>query len=204
MWELDYNESWAPNNWFFWTVVLGKTLESPLGCKEIQPVHPKGNQSWIFIWRTDVETNTLATWCEELTHLKRPWWWERLKAGGEGDDRGWDGWMASPTHWTWDWVNSWSSWWTGRPGVLQSMVSQRVGPDWVTELNWTVILILLLLSLCGYIFCIYYYIYFTIILYFLITHLRGNWLDRPIWYWCTYLAPTLRSSQSLLGRYQFS
>ena len=69
--------------------------------------------------------------------LKRPWCWERLKAGGEGDDRGWDGWMASPTQWTWVWVNSGSLWWTGRPGVLRFMGVQRVGHDWVTELNWT-------------------------------------------------------------------
>ena len=66
-------------------------------------------------------SNTLAIWCEELTHLKRPWCWERLKAGGEGDDRGWDGWMASLTWWMWVWVNSGSWWWTGRPGVLQFM-----------------------------------------------------------------------------------
>ena len=76
----------------------------------------------------------LATWCEELTHLKRPWGWERLRAG-EGDDRGWDGWMASPTQWTWFWVNSVSWWWTGRPGVLRLMGSQKVGHDWATELN---------------------------------------------------------------------
>ena len=83
-----------------WTVVLEMTLESPLDCKEIQLVHPKGIQSWIFIGRTDAEAetlNTLATWCEELTHLKRPWFWERLRAGGKGDNTGWDGWMASPT-----------------------------------------------------------------------------------------------------------
>ena len=77
----------------------------------------------------------LATCCEELTCLKRPWCWERLRAGGEGDDRGWDGWMASPTQWTWVWVDTGSWWWTGRPGVLQSMRLQRVGHDWVTELN---------------------------------------------------------------------
>ena len=70
-------------------------------------------------------------------HLKRPWCWERLRAGGEGDDRGWDGWMASPTQWTWVWVNSGSWWWTGRPGVLWFMGLQRVGHDWTTELNWT-------------------------------------------------------------------
>ena len=91
IWELDYKESWAQKNWCFWTVVLEKTLESALDCKEIQPVHPKGDQSWIFIGRTDAEAETLATWCEELTHLKRPWCWERLRAGGERDDRGWDG-----------------------------------------------------------------------------------------------------------------
>ena len=138
MWELDYKESWALKNWCFSTVVLEKTLESPLDCKEIQPVHPKGDQSWVFIGRTDAEAetpNTLATWCEELTYLKRPWCWERLKAGGEGDDRGGVGWMASPTQWTWVWVNSRSWWWTGRPGVLQSMGLQRVGYDWVTELD---------------------------------------------------------------------
>ena len=82
-----------------------------------------------------VNSNTLATWCEELTHLKRSWCWERLKAGGEGDDRRWDGWMASPTQWTWVWASSRSWWWTGRPGVLQSMGSQRAGHDWATELN---------------------------------------------------------------------
>jgi len=81
--------------------------------------------------------NTLATWCEELTHLKRPWCWERLRAGEEGDNRGWDGWMVSPTQWTWVWVDSGSWWWTGRPGMLRFMGSQRVGHDWVTELNWT-------------------------------------------------------------------
>ena len=84
MWELDYKESWTPKNWCFWTVVLKKILESPLDCKEIQPVHPKGNQSWISIGRSNVEaenSNTLATWSKKLTHWKRPWCWERLKAG---------------------------------------------------------------------------------------------------------------------------
>ena len=136
MWELDYKESWALKNWCFWTVVLEKTLESPLNCKEIQPVHPKGNQSWVFNGRTDAEAETPILWpsCEELTHWKRPWCWERLKAGGEGDDRRWDGWMATSTQWTWVWVNSGSWWWTGRPGVLHSMGLQRVRQDW---LNWT-------------------------------------------------------------------
>ena len=79
----------------------------------------------------------LGTWCEELIHWKRPWCWARFKAGGEGNDRGWDGWMASPPQWTWVWVSSGSWWWTGEPGVLQSMGLQRVGYDWATELNWT-------------------------------------------------------------------
>ena len=84
-----------------------------------------------------LSSSTLATSCEELTHWKRLWCWEGLGAGGERDDRGWDGWMASLTQWTWIWVNSRSWWWIGRPGVLQFMGSQRVGHDWVTELNWT-------------------------------------------------------------------
>ena len=130
MWELDHKESWALKNWWFWTVVLEKTLESPLDCKEIQPVHPKGNQSCLS-WNS----NTLATPCAELSHWKILWCWERLKVVGEVDNRGWDGWMASPTQWRWFWVNSGSWWWTGRPGVLQSMESQRVRHDRATELN---------------------------------------------------------------------
>ena len=139
MWELDHKESWMPKNWCFWTVVLEKTLESPLDYKESQPVHPKGNQSWIFIGRTDAETETPILWSpEELAHWKRPWCWERLKAG-EGDNRGWDGWMASPKWWTWVWASSGSWWWTRKPGMLQSTGSQRVGHNWTTELtNWGV------------------------------------------------------------------
>ena len=97
------------------------------------------DQSWVFIGKTDaeVETPILATSCEELTHWKRPWCWEGLGAGRERDDRGWDGWMASPTQWTWVWVNSGSWWRTGRSAVLQFMGSQRVSHDWATELNWT-------------------------------------------------------------------
>ena len=89
-------------------------------------------KDWCWSWNS----STLATSREELTHWKRPWCWEGLGAGGEGDDRRWDGWMTSLTLWTWVWVNSRSWWWTGRPGVLQFMGSQRVRLDWVTELNW--------------------------------------------------------------------
>ena len=138
IWELDYKESCALTNWSLRTVVLEKTLESPLDCREVKTVHPKGNQSWILIGRTDVEAetlNTLGTWCKELTHCWRPWCWKRLKVEGEGNDRGWDGWMASPTGWTWVWVRSWSLWWIVKPGVLQSMGSQKVEHDWETELN---------------------------------------------------------------------
>ena len=96
----------------------------------------------MFIGRTTVEAETPILWPpdvkEELTHLKRFWCWERLKAGGEGDDRGWDGWMASLTQWTWVWVNSRSWWWTGRPAVLQSMGSQRVRHNWTTDLNFII------------------------------------------------------------------
>ena len=99
VWELDYKESWAQKNWCSWTAMLEKTLESPLDCKEIQPVHPKGNQSWIFIpwkdWCWSWNSNSLATWSIELTHWKRPWCWEGLRTEGEGVDRGWDGWMPS-------------------------------------------------------------------------------------------------------------
>ena len=117
-------------------------------CKEIQPVYPKGNQSWIFLegLMLKLNSNTLATWCKELTHCHRPWCWERLKAGGEGDDRGWDVWMASLTQWTWVWENSGSWWWTGRPGMLRSMGSQKVGHNWATELNWKWIYIYMLLA----------------------------------------------------------
>ena len=90
-------------------------------------------KEWCWSWNS----STLATSCKELTHWKRLWCWEGLGAGGEGDDRGWDGWMASLTWWIWVWVNSRSWWWTGRPGVLWFLGLQRVEHDWATELNWT-------------------------------------------------------------------
>ena len=133
--EFDYKESWAMKHWCFWTVVLEKTLESPLDCKEIQPVHPKGDILGVHWkdWCWSGNSNILATSCKELTHWKRPWCWEGLGAGGEGDYGRWDGWMASPTRWTWVWVNSGRWWWTGRPGMLRFMGSQRVRHDWATE-----------------------------------------------------------------------
>ena len=117
-----------------------RSLLSPLDCKEIQQVHPKGDQSWVFIGRTDAEAETPILWPLDVKSWliwKRPWCWERLRAEGDGDDRGWDGWMTSPTGWTWVWVDSRSWWGTGRPGMLWFMGSQRVGHNWATELNWT-------------------------------------------------------------------
>ena len=133
MWELDCEESWASKNLCLWTVVLEKTLESPFNCKEIKPVNPEGNQSWILIGRTDAEAETLATWCEELTG--KDWCCERLTTGGEGDDRGWDGWMASPTRWAWVWASSGSWWWKGSL-MCYSRWGHRVGHNWATEMNW--------------------------------------------------------------------
>ena len=138
-------ESWlwrklVLKNWCFWTVVLEKTLESPLDCKEIQPVHPKGDQSWVFIGRADAEAETPILWppdVESWLILKRLWCWEGLGVGGEGDDRGWDGWMASPTRWTWVWVDSGSWWWTRRPGMLWSSWGRKEldTTERLTELN---------------------------------------------------------------------
>ena len=112
-----------------WESLGLKDPTSPFWKRSALGVHWK---DWCWSWNS----NTLATWCEELTCWKIPWCWERLKAWGEGDNRGWDGWTASPTRWTWVWVSSRSWWWTGRPGVLQSMGLQRVRLDWATELNW--------------------------------------------------------------------
>ena len=139
MWELDCEEGWVPKNWCFWTVVLEKTLESPLDCKEIQPVHSE-DQPWDFFGRNDAKAETPGLWPPHAKSwlIRRLWCWKGLGAGGKRDDRGWDGWMASPTWWTWVWVNSGNWWWTGRSGMLRFMGSQRVGHDWVTELtNWT-------------------------------------------------------------------
>ena len=146
MWELDYKESWVPMNWCFWTVVLEKTLEIPLDSKEIQPVHPKGVSSGFSLegLMLKLKLQYFGYLMRRADSFKRPWCWERLRVGGEGDNRGWDVWMASSTQWTWVWVDSGIWQWTGRPGVLQFMMSQRVGHDWVTELNWVVFYYLLL------------------------------------------------------------
>ena len=121
-------------------LLLEKSLESPLDCKEIQLVHPKGNQTWIFIGRTDTEAEAPILWPPDV----KSWlFWKDSDAGKDCEGgrrrggRGWDGWMASLTWWTWVWASSGSWWWTGKPGVLRSMGSQRVGHDWETELNWT-------------------------------------------------------------------
>ena len=125
---------------------------SPSYRRSVLGVHSK---DWCWSWNF----NTLATWWEELTHWKRSWGWQRLRAGREGNDRGWDVWMTSATRWTWVWVNSRCWWWTGRPGVLRFMGSQRVRHDWGTELIWTDISLLLLYI---FIYIDYYYYYFLI------------------------------------------
>ena len=139
IWELDYKESWAPKNWCFWTVVMEKTLEIPLDCKQIQPVHPKGNQSWISIGRTDAEAETPMFW---PPHEKNWLIWKDTDAGKDWrqEEKGMTedemvGWHHRLNGYEWIWISRcWQ--WTGKPGVLQSMGSQRDGHDWATELNW--------------------------------------------------------------------
>ena len=149
MWELDHKESWELKNWCFWTVALEKTLESPWDCKEIQPVHPKGNQSWMFIGRTDIEAEIPLLWPPDV----KKWqiWkdpdagkdWRREEKGMTEDEMvGWHHWLNRCV-----WVNSRSWWWTGRPGMLQSMGLQRVRHDWAPELNWTEIFLYSFLTL---------------------------------------------------------
>ena len=137
MWELGHKEGWAPKNWCFWIVLLEKTLESPLDYKEMKPVNPKGNQPWIFTGRTDAEAEAPILWPPdpEPTHWKRPWCWERLRAGEEEGDREWDGWMTSPTQWTWVWTNSGRWWRTRKLGLLQSMGCKE--QTWLSD--WTII-----------------------------------------------------------------
>ena len=129
MWELDCEENWAPKNWCFWTVMLEKTLENPLDCKKFQ-----SDQSWC-----SLEGLILKLKLQYFGHLmqrtdsfEKTLMLGKTEVGGEGDDRGWDGWMASRTQWTWVWVSSRSWWWTGRPSVLQSMGSQ----SWTQLSDW--------------------------------------------------------------------
>ena len=141
MWKLDNKEDWALMNWCFWTVVLEKTLECPLDRKETKPVNLKGNELWTGIRRTDAEAEAPILWPPDAKN-----WliWKDPDAGKDWrqEEKGmiedWDGWMVSPTQWTWVLVNSRSWWWTGRPGMLQSMRSKRVRHDWATELNGTI------------------------------------------------------------------
>ena len=140
MWELDHKESWALKSWCFWTKVLEKTLESSLDCKEIKPVNPKGNQSWMFIGRTDAEAETPRLWLPDAKNwltgkdhdAGKDWRWKE-KGTTENEMVGWHHWLNGhefeqvPEVW----------WWTGNPGVLQSMGLQRVGHYWATEMNWT-------------------------------------------------------------------
>ena len=139
MWELDYKESWAPKNWCFWTVVLEKTLESPLDTRRLnqsilKEINPEYSLEGLMLKLKN--PNTLATWLGRTDSLEKALMLAKIEEkGGEGEDKGWDGWMASPTQWTWVWASSGSWWWTGKPGVLLSMGSQRVRHDWVTELN---------------------------------------------------------------------
>ena len=138
MWELNHKENWVPKNWCFWNVVLEKILESLLDYKEIKPVHPRGNQPWIFIGRTDAEAEAPMLWPPDAKNWligKDPDGGKDWRPEENGDNRGWDGWMASPTWSTWVWVNSGSWWRTGKPGVLRSMGSQRVRHNWATELS---------------------------------------------------------------------
>ena len=149
MWELDYKENWTPKNWCFWTVVLEKTLESPLDCKETQPVHSKGNQSWTFTGRTCAEAEAPILWPPDAKNwligkdpdAVKDWREDWIT---EDEVVGWHHWLyghefesSSEFEQVWNLGSSESWWWTGKPGVLQSMGSQRVGHDWVTELNYS-------------------------------------------------------------------
>ena len=133
MWELDHKEGWVPNNWCFHTVVL----ESPLDSKEIKLVNPKGNQPWIFIRRIVAEADAPILWPPDaknwLILQERPWSWGRLKVGGERDDRGWDGWMASPIWWTWVWASCGSG---DGQGSLVCYSPWDCKESDATQLNW--------------------------------------------------------------------
>ena len=138
-WELDYKKAERQGIDAFELWCWGRLLRVPRTARRsnrsiLKDISPECSLERLML---KMKLQYLATWCKELTHLKRSWCWERSRARGKGDDRGWDGWMASPTQWTWVWVDSGSRWWTGRPGVLWFMGLLRVRHDWVTKLNWT-------------------------------------------------------------------
>ena len=145
MWELDYEESWAPKNRCFWTLVLEETLENPLDCKEIQPVHPKGNQSWIFIGRTDAEAETPIFWPPDVKNqlTEKTLMPGKIEGGRRRGRWGWDGWMALPMQWTWFWV--------GFGGLVMDREAWRaavhgVAKSWTWLSEWTELYIASLLA----------------------------------------------------------
>ena len=137
MWDLDFEESWAPKNWCFWTVVLEKTLENPWTARSFNQSILKETSPGCSVegMRLTLKLQYLASSCEELTHWKRPWCWEGLGAGGEGDDRGWDGWILPPTRWTWVWVNSGVD--DGQGGLACCNSWGCKESDTTEKLNWT-------------------------------------------------------------------
>ena len=143
MWELAHKECWTLKYWCFWTVVWEKTFESPLDCKSsnqsiLKEISPEYSLEGLMLrLKFQYFGHLMQRTDSSNIDWKRPWCWEILKAGGEGDKR-LDAWMASPTQWTWVWVGFGSWWWTGKPGMLQSMGSQRIGQDWGTEMNWDI------------------------------------------------------------------
>ena len=139
MWELDCEESWTLKNWCFWSVVLGKTLQSPWAARRsnqsiLKEISPGCSLDGLML---KLKLQYFGYLMRRVDSLEKTDAGKDWGAGAEGDDRGWDGWMASPTWWAWVLVNSGSWWWTGRHGVLRFMGSKSVGHDWVTELNWT-------------------------------------------------------------------
>ena len=164
MWKLDYEESWVLKNWCFCTMVLERRLlRVPWTARRsiqsiLKKINPEYSLEGLML---KLKLQYFGHLMRRVDHWKRLWCWEGLGAGEEGDDRGWDGWMASRTRWMWVWVNSGRWWWTGRPDVLWFMGSQRVGHDWVTELNWTCFFFLTILfctseltSFCCFLFCL--------------------------------------------------
>ena len=133
-WNIKKAERWRIDAFELWC--WRRLLRVPWTARRCNQSILKGTNPEYLLEGLILKLQYFATWCEEPTHWKRPWCWERLRARGEGDNRRWDGWMSSPTQWTWVWVDSGSWWWIGKPGMLWFMGSQRVGHDWATELNW--------------------------------------------------------------------